>query len=313
MLQKYHICISAPNFIGKILRSTGHEDDILHVCETFRTLALNMRSFPCAKINLGLYVTERRPDGYHNLETVFYPIPLCDELEITEAEQDVLETVGIAIAGAVEDNLVMRTVRLLREEGFHIPALRIRLGKNIPSGAGLGGGSSDAAFTMRILNEMFHLGLTDEGMEQRISRLGADCAFFVCHKPVFATGIGDQFEPIALSLAGKYLLLVKPDDFVSTREAYANIVPRKPQHKLTESIRRSLSEWARLIANDFEESVFPQHPVIAAIKQKLYDCGAVYAAMSGSGSSVFGIFDQHPAESITNSFAPHFVFAAELG
>lgn len=272
-----------------------------------------MRSFPCAKINLGLYVTERRPDGYHNLETAFYPIPLCDELETTEAEADGLETTGIAVAGATADNLVMRAVRLLREEGFQIPPLHIRLHKNIPSGAGLGGGSSDAAFTMTMLNDMFHLGLTKEDMERRVARLGADCAFFVSHQPVFATGIGDQFAPIALSLAGKYLLLVKPDDFVSTREAYANIVPRKPQHELRTSIRRPLDEWAHLIANDFEESVFPQHPVIAAIKQQLYDCGAVYAAMSGSGSSVFGIFDQRPTESVANSFAPHFVFTAELG
>ena len=200
---------------------------------------------------------------------------------------------------------MVRAVRLLREEGFQIPPLHIRLHKNIPSGAGLGGGSSDAAFTMTMLNDMFRLGLTKEDTERRVARLGADCAFFVCHQPVFATGIGDQFAPITLSLTGKYLLLVKPDDFVSTREAYANIVPRKPQHELTASILRPLDEWAHLI--------FPQHPVIAAIKQRLYDCGAVYAAMSGSGSSVFGIFNQRPAESITDSFAPHFVFTAELG
>ena len=287
-----------------------------------------MKVFPCAKINLGLYVTERRPDGYHNLQTVFYPIPLCDELEVAFAESksplsasciggfpvlcDTLEMEGIHLEGPVDDNLVMRAVRLLRDEGHAIPPLRIRLCKHIPSGAGLGGGSSDAAYMLCLVNTLCQLGLSDDELERLAARLGADCAFFVRHRPVYATGIGDQFSPISLDLRGWWLLLIKPDDFISTREAYANVHPRLPRHLLTESILHPLTEWPTLIGNDFEESVFPQHPTVAHIKQQLYAAGAHYAAMSGSGSSVFGLFSECPAETLLHSFAPHFVFKAQL-
>lgn len=272
-----------------------------------------MKVCPCAKINLGLYVTERRPDGYHNLQTVFYPIPLCDELEVVEAagDADELTVEGIAVAGPVEDNLVMRAVRMLREEGFRIPPLRIRLLKRIPSGAGLGGGSSDAAFMVTALNGMFGLGLTEEGMERRVARLGADCAFFVRCRPVYATGIGDQFSPVSVSLSGLWLVLVKPDDFISTREAYARVTPRQPRHDLCQSIASPVSEWPSLLENDFEQSVFPQHPTVADIRQRLYRQGAVYAAMSGSGSSVFGLFRQRPSDAQLAEFAPHFLFVTE--
>lgn len=271
-----------------------------------------MKTYPCAKINLGLYVTERRPDGYHNLETVFYPIPLCDELEMETAAEDLFLTEGIEVAGPAEDNLVLRAVRLLREQGHPIPPLRIRLKKNIPSGAGLGGGSSDAAFAVRMANDLCALGLSDEEMERLVARLGADCPFFVRHQPVLATGIGDQFTPLSLRLGNLWLLLVKPSDFVSTREAYANVTPRRPLHPLAESILRPVGEWRRLVGNDFEHSVFPLHPTVAAIKQDLYTHGALYAAMSGSGSSVFGLFRERPAEAMLRTFAPHFVFCARL-
>lgn len=271
-----------------------------------------MKTYPCAKINLGLYVTERRTDGYHNLETVFYPIPLRDELEVEQADLDELLIEGIPVAGNTEDNLVMRVVRKLREEGHPIPPLRIRLRKNIPSGAGLGGGSSDAAYMMTMLNDMFRLGLSTEEMERSVSRLGADCAFFVKSRPVLAHGIGDQFTPISLDLSSWYILLVKPDDFISTREAYQGVHPQQPQHKLAESILCPVEKWPELVENDFESSVFPLHPIVADIKQRLYDGGALYAAMSGSGSSVFGLFRERPSETFVDSFAPHFTFVGIL-
>ena len=271
-----------------------------------------MKLYPCAKINLGLYVTERRPDGYHNLETVFYPIPLRDELEAEKSSRDELLVEGIPVAGSTEDNLVMRVVRKLRDEGHTIPPLRIRLRKNIPSGAGLGGGSSDAAYMMTMLNEMFRLGLSTEEMERSVASLGADCAFFVKSRPVLAHGIGDLFTPIGLDLSGWHILLVKPDDFISTREAYQGVHPQQPQHKLAESIQCPVEKWRELVENDFESSVFPLHPTVADIKRRLYEGGALYAAMSGSGSSVFGLFRESPSDALVDSFAPHFTFAATL-
>ncbi|MBQ8968220.1 MAG: 4-(cytidine 5'-diphospho)-2-C-methyl-D-erythritol kinase [Bacteroidaceae bacterium] len=271
-----------------------------------------MKTYPCAKINLGLYVTERRPDGYHNLETVFYPIPLCDELEMETATKDLFLAEGFEVAGPAEENLVLRAVRLLRDQGHPVPPLRIRLKKTIPSGAGLGGGSSDAAFTVRMANDLCALGLSDEEMEHLMTRLGADCPFFVRHQPVLATGIGDQFTPLSLRLCDLWLLLVKPDDFISTREAYANVTPRRPQYPLAESILRPVSEWSEFVSNDFEHSVFPLHPTVAAIKQDLYAHGALYAAMSGSGSSVFGLFRERPTEAVLHAFAPHFIFCTRL-
>lgn len=271
-----------------------------------------MKTFPCAKINLGLYVTERRPDGYHNLETIFYPIPLCDELEIGAGDKDTLVVEGIDVAGPSEDNLVLKAVRQLRANGFDIPPLHIRLIKHIPTGAGLGGGSSDAAYTMRLLKELFNLPLSADQMEQLLAPLGADCPFFVRSQPVLATGIGNEFSPISLSLSGLWLLLVKPDDFVSTREAYSLVRPQQPLHPLRESIMRPIEEWPKYIFNDFEASVFPLHPTIAAIKQRLYDAGALYAAMSGSGSSVYGIFRHEPSQELQQSFLPHFVFPSQL-
>jgi len=271
-----------------------------------------MKVYPCAKINLGLYVTERRPDGYHNLETVFYPIPLCDELEVETGNSDELDIEGITVEGPKEDNLVMRVVRRVREAGYFIPPLHIRLHKNIPSGAGLGGGSSDAAFMMKLLNEKFQLGMSDDEMEQGVSPLGADCAFFIRCRPVMATGIGNIFSPTNLDLSGKYLLLVKPDDFVSTREAYQGVTPQKPATPLLQTINCPIQEWQNLLLNDFEKSVFPQHPIIADIKKGLYNAGALYAAMSGSGSSVFGIFSEKPSPEIITEMSSHFVFQTIL-
>lgn len=277
---------------------------------------------PNAKINLGLNVVERRPDGYHNLETVFYPIPVEDVLEVVPVSPEadgcfatgnqslrshapleggsVLHTSGVEIAGDPEGNLVVKAYRLLQRE-FGLPAVHICLHKSIPSGAGLGGGSADATFMLRILRQLFDLPLTDAELEVRASSLGADCAFFVQNRPAFATGIGDVFTPLpSFTLKGYRLVLVKPDIFVSTRDAFARIRPHRPEVSLTDIIRLPVEQWRQAgMTNDFEESVFAIHPAIGDIKEQLYGMGAPYAAMSGSGSSLFALFrpgDECPRE-----------------
>lgn len=272
--------------------------------------------FPNIKINLGLSITEKRPDGYHNLETVFYPVALEDALEIRtlpEAEKKItLHQYGMEIAGNPEDNLVAKAYSLLDKE-FHLPPVEIHLYKHIPSGAGLGGGSSDAAFMLKLLNEQFHLNLSEERLEIYAATLGADCAFFIKNKPVYAEGIGNIFSPIELSLRGYQIMIVKPDVFVSTREAFANIHPHHPEHPVKEVIRRPVAEWKDTLINDFEASVFPQHPVIGEIKQELYNQGAIYASMSGSGSSVFGLFAPESSLPEINWESNSFCFKGTLG
>lgn len=264
-----------------------------------------MITFPNAKINLGLSITEKRPDGYHNLETVFYPVALEDALEVVSSPQtgsspqvsSSLQTEekfrlyqhGMEIAGNPADNLVAKAYLLLERE-FQLPPVDIHLYKHIPSGAGLGGGSADAAFMLKLLNEYFHLGLTRERLEAYAATLGADCAFFINNAPTFAEGIGNVFSPVSLSLKDYGIVIVKPDVFVSTREAFANIRPHQSEYKVKEMVQRPIREWREKLINDFEASVFPQYPVIGEIKEELYRLGAVYASMSGSGSSVFGIF-----------------------
>ena len=252
-----------------------------------------MITYPNAKINLGLHIVEKRPDGYHNLETVFYPINLQDALEVTKLEGEgeyTLKVSGVPIEGEPENNLVVKAYRLLKKDFPDMEPVNIHMYKHIPTGAGLGGGSADAAFMIRLLNEKFNLNLNTEKMEKYATELGADCAFFIQNKPVFATGIGNIFEPINLSLKGYYIVLVKPDIFVSTRDAFANILPMHPSQSLKEIARMPIETWRATMKNDFEESVFIKFPEIAAIKDKLYDMGAIYASMSGSGSSIYGIF-----------------------
>ena len=263
------------------------------------------------KINLGLNITERRPDGYHNLQTIFYPVPLYDELRIWEGEgEDVLTLGGHSLDGDVQDNLVLRAVRLLRQEGFHIPSLNIDLRKVIPSGAGLGGGSSDAACMIRTLAGLYHLPLSEEQMEWLAGRLGADCPFFINPRPVYAEGIGDVFTPISLNLSGWYLILVKPEVHISTREAYAGVHPHQPACSLLETAQMPVGKWTGRMVNDFEESVFSNYPLLAEIKQELYHQGAAYAAMSGSGSTIFGLFRSRP--DCEQLFADHFTELMKL-
>lgn len=254
---------------------------------------MRMITFPNAKINLGLNITEKRPDGYHNLETIFYPIPLEDALEACPRKEGPgcysLSQSGLSIEGDAENNLVVKAYKLL-DETYHLPPVDIYLHKHIPSGAGLGGGSADAAFMLKLLNRMYRLNLTDDQLEAYAARLGADCAFFVRNQPTYAEGIGNIFSPVELSLAGWQLLLVKPNIFVSTRDAFARIRPRHPERNLRDLINQPVESWKDYMINDFEESVFPQFPAIGDIKTELYHLGAVYASMSGSGSSVYGLF-----------------------
>lgn len=255
-----------------------------------------MITFPNAKINLGLNIVEKRPDGYHNLETIFYPIHLQDALEVTRRESKdkayTLRISGTALDGEAEDNLVVKAYRLLKEDYPAIQPVDIHMYKHIPTGAGLGGGSSDGAHMIKLLNEKFALGLTIEQMETYAARLGADCAFFIQNKPVFATGIGNVFEPVDFSLNGYYIVLVKPEVCVSTRDAFSHITPSRPKVSLKEIVTQPVETWKACMKNDFEDSVFRIYPEIAAIKDKLYDLGAVYASMSGSGSTVYGLFKE---------------------
>lgn len=263
-----------------------------------------MLTFPHAKINIGLQVTERRPDGYHNLDTVFYPIPIRDALEVIVAEgadyDCRLHISGIEIAGDPDTNLVVRAYRLLAAD-YTLPSVDIYLHKHIPTGAGLGGGSADASFMLRLLNEMFSLDISTEQLEAYATRLGADCPFFITSQPVYATGIGNEFHPIDLSLKEMYLVVVKPDVFVSTKEAYSMVHPERPAVTLDAKIVRPITEWRDTISNDFEKGIFALHPELATIKEKLYELGARYAAMSGSGSALFGLFDA-PVEGVERYF-----------
>lgn len=259
--------------------------------------------FPNAKINLGLHITEKRPDGYHNLETVFYPIPLCDALEVLklplENGQDESEEVpqtgihlhmeGLDIEGESDNNLVCKAYHLLAED-YELPALDVHLLKKIPTGAGLGGGSADATFMLKAINELANLDLSDDVLEKYAVKLGADCPIFVRNKPVYAEGIGEIFTPVEFSLKGYQLLMIKPDVFVSTKDAFARITPRKRVTNLMTVIQRPIETWRKDLVNDFEESVFAKFPELGEVKDFLYDNGALYAAMSGSGATVFGIF-----------------------
>lgn len=266
-----------------------------------------MICFPNAKINLGLNVVSKRDDGYHNIETVFYPIGLKDALEVMPSKDKLpyrLFSTGLDIGGQPQNNLVIKALSLLGAEK-QIPNIDIHLLKTIPSGAGLGGGSSDGAFMLALLNETYTLGYTHQELHQFALKLGADCPFFLKNKPAFATGIGDQLEAIDLSLQDYFLVVVKPDIFVSTQEAYADIVPKQPVMSLREIAKMPIHDWHNHMHNDFETSIFKKHPSIGAIKQNLYDNGALYASMSGSGTSVYGFFEEKPTLSFPNHFIWH--------
>jgi 4-diphosphocytidyl-2-C-methyl-D-erythritol kinase len=254
-----------------------------------------MLLFPNAKINIGLNILSKREDGYHNIESLFYPIGLKDALEFVENHTDDvhLSLSGIPVDLEPQNNLIVKAYRLLASV-VKLPGLDIHLHKAIPFGAGLGGGSSDAAFLLNALNDRFELNLSKDKLKTFALQLGADCSFFIDNRPSLASGIGEILTPAEVNLNGFYLLLVKPDFGVSTKEAYARTKPSIPAHCLSDSLKKDPLEWLGLIKNDFEFSVFQIYPQIAKIKSTLISNGAFFASMSGSGSSVFGLFISEP-------------------
>ena len=262
-----------------------------------------MITFPDCKINLGLNVVERRPDGYHNLETVFYPVPITDALEVQAMDELFpsavdcdLKVTNLVIEGDEQRNLVVRAYQLLKQDFPQLPRVHVHLYKNIPTQAGMGGGSSDCAFMLSLLNEQFALGLSKQQLIGYAARLGADCAFFILNEPAYAEGIGERLQPVDLRLQGMYLAVARPDIPVSTKEAFSLIKPQRPAKNCRDIVMQPVETWREELKNDFEQSVFALHPEIALIKQQLYEQGAVYAAMSGSGSAVFGLFREPQAD-----------------
>lgn len=249
-----------------------------------------MISFPPCKINLGLNIVRRRNDGYHDIETCFFPVGWTDVLEIIPASETKFNQTGIPIAGDVTTNIVNKAYDLLKKD-FNIGPVEIHLHKIIPHGAGLGGGSSDAAHAIKLLNTIFQLDISLEQLKKYALMLGSDCPFFLEPKPMLGTGRGEILESYSVDITGKYLTLIKPDVHVSTAEAYAEVVPEMPSVSLRELLKSPLNSWRDLIMNDFEKSVFLRYPKIRQIKDFLYQEGAVYASMSGSGSTVYGIFN----------------------
>ena len=255
--------------------------------------------FPIAKVNLGLNVVERRPDGYHNLQTVFYPVGIQDALEIFPMAEDFpsevdcdIKVSNIPIEGDEQRNLVVRAYQLLKQDFSNLPRLHVHLYKGIPTQAGMGGGSSDASAMLRLLNTSFQLNLSDEKLISYASKLGADCAIFILNRPAYAEGIGEKLYPMDIDLSGWYMAVVRPDIPVPTKEAFARIKPHFPQKCCRDIVMQPVETWKEELVNDFEESVFALHPELAAIKERLYQLGATYAAMSGSGSALFGLFRQ---------------------
>ncbi len=248
--------------------------------------------FPNAKINLGLFVTGKRVDGFHNIETIFYPIPLRDALEMIHSPDGKFRfsTSGIPVPGKPEENLLVKAWLMLQNE-FGLPEVHIHLHKIIPMGAGLGGGSSDAAYAIRLINQLFNLGLSNEKMMDHASQLGMDCPFFIKNTPAYARERGDKMEEVKLNLSGKILVIVKPAFHISTAEAYVGIVPAKPDFILKDVIAKPVGQWSDFLKNDFEKIVFGKYPEAETIKGDLYKKGAEYASMSGSGSAVFGVFE----------------------
>lgn len=246
-----------------------------------------MLFYPNAKINLGLNVLRRRDDGYHDIETLFFPVPeLCDVLEILHADRFSMNIYNARIEGV---NLCEKAWRLMADS-YGIPPVRINLFKNIPMGAGLGGGSADASFTLSGLNEFFGLGLTPQRLAEMAATLGSDCPFFIYNRPMMASGRGEILSPYDFSLEGHTLRISPQDVFVSTKGAYAGITPKLPEKRIEEIVKLPVSEWKGLLVNDFEETVFARHPQLAAARDALYADGALYAAMSGSGSALFAIY-----------------------
>lgn len=254
-----------------------------------------MINFPNAKINLGLNIVAKRSDGYHDIETCMVPIPLFDALEMIPAKKTVFESSGLEIPGEEKDNLVLKALKLIRKDFPDVGDVHIHLHKNIPMGAGLGGGSADAGFALLLMNKLFDLHLESWFLEDYAAQIGSDCAFFIENTPKIATGRGEVLAPAQMNLKGDFIVLVKPPIHIGTKEAYAGVKPRRPENSISD-ILSDKAMWKGSLHNDFEDSIFPKYPELATIKQRMYDSGAYYAAMSGSGSTVFGLFSQAPPE-----------------
>lgn len=261
--------------------------------------------FPNCKINLGLHITSKRADGFHNLETVFYPLPWQDALEAIRGKENSLSTSGFLVPGNTADNICLKAIGLLKKDFPQIDFLRVHLHKTIPMGAGLGGGSANGAFMLHLLNRLFHLKLTDNQLLAYSLQLGSDCPFFIINQPCFAMGRGENLQPFALNLSNYSFLVVHPGIHVNTGWAFTQITPATPTLSLQEIIKQPPVTWKDQLVNDFEKPVFKEYPAIADLKQLLYNKGAIYAAMSGSGSSVFGIFDRNQLPALL--LPPHYV------
>jgi 4-diphosphocytidyl-2-C-methyl-D-erythritol kinase len=268
-----------------------------------------MLVFPNAKINIGLRITEKRADGFHNLQSCFYPVGWTDALEIIPASEFSFSSSGMPIPGDSSRNLCVKAYDLLKAD-HGLPPVQMHLHKNVPIGAGLGGGSADAAFALKMLNDRFKLALTTDQLEAYARQLGSDCAFFVQNQPMYCVEKGDIFEAIDVDLTGYYITLIYPNLAVSTAEAYAGVQPRQPNESLRNQLTQPIAYWRETVHNDFEDSLFPRYPILRKIKEQLYDLGAIYASMSGSGSTVYGIFDAPMTN--TNQFADYNVFQTRL-
>lgn len=248
-----------------------------------------MIAFPNAKINIGLNITSKRADGYHNLSSCFLPIDWKDALEIVPAHEFEFTSSGLAIPGDSSGNLCVKAYELLKEK-HNIPPVKMHLHKVIPMGAGLGGGSSDGAFALKLLNDQFEIGLTNAELEAYAKTLGADCPFFIDNKPKLVTGIGEIMEDVTLDLSGYSIVVVFPGIHVNTKTAFSGITPNEPTYDLKAILKQAPKNWQGTVINDFEETVFAAHPEIQKIKDQLFDLGADYASMTGTGSAVFGVF-----------------------
>lgn len=268
--------------------------------------------FPNCKINLGLRILQKRTDGFHNIETVFYPLPFYDVLELVHSQTGTaLHTSGISIDTASADNLCLKAYELLRKDFPAISSVEIHLHKNIPSGAGLGGGSADAAFMLQLLNLFFRLEIDKQQLMHYALQLGSDCPFFIINTPCVGTGRGEQLTPLVLDLSSYQFVLVNPGIHVSTGQAFSGIIPVDGGKSVHEIIQQPINTWKDELVNDFEAGIFQQYPVIGEIKEQLYHKGAVYASMSGTGSTVYGIFPQQ--KSVELSFPEHYFIKYLVG
>jgi len=270
--------------------------------------------FPNCKINLGLHVLEKRPDGFHNIETIFYPLPFYEALEAVKAPDGVtsFHSSGLPVPLDGKPNICLQAYEILKKE-YKIPAVKFHLHKKIPSGAGLGGGSADGAFTLCLLNKIFSLDLSKKKLQTMAASLGSDCAFFLENKPMHARGRGEILTPVAVNLNGYSLVLVIPPIHACTTEAYANIRPEKPAIPLKEILKKPIEQWKETLTNDFERAVFLKYPEIKKIKALLYQEGAMYASMSGSGSAVFALFKESPPPGLKRLFNNCFFRVFDFG